>query len=191
MGNTISDEGGKFLLQFARETILKKLANKQDTTISLPPEQLGNDLNDHRGVFVTLNKNGQLRGCIGNIEPIKTIFDGVADNAKNAAFHDPRFMPLSLDELDSVQIEVSILTRPEPLEYSDGQDLIKKLKPGIDGVIIKKRSRSATFLPQVWDQLKEPDAFLSHLCAKAGLSPDEWRQGSPDVLTYQVQFFEE
>jgi uncharacterized protein len=191
MENKISDESGKFLLKFVRETILKELAKNQDTDISSPPEQLKAELKENRGVFVTLNKNGQLRGCIGNIEPVKSIFDGVSDNAKNAAFHDPRFSPLAQDELGSVQIEVSILTRPEPLKYNDAKDLIKKLRPGIDGVIIRKQARVATFLPQVWDQLEAPDAFLSHLCAKAGLFPDEWKKGSLEVLTYQVQFFEE
>lgn len=191
MENKISDESGKFLLKFARETILKELAREQDTEISLAPEHVRAELKENRGVFVTLNKNGQLRGCIGNIEPVKSIFDGVSDNAKNAAFHDPRFRPLAQDELDSVQIEVSILTRPELLEYNDAQDLIKKLRPGIDGLIIRKQSRGATFLPQVWEQLEAPEAFLSHLCAKAGLAPDEWKMGSLEVLTYQVQFFEE
>ena len=191
MTNKISDQAGKFLLNFARETISKELKKNQDIDISSPPEQLKSELKENRGIFVTLNKHQQLRGCIGNIEPIKSILDGVSDNAKNAAFHDPRFRPLSTDELDSVQIEVSILSRPEPLEYKDAQDLIKKLRPGIDGLIIRKQSRGATFLPQVWDQLKDPQDFLSHLCTKAGLSPDEWKTGAPDVFTYQVQFFEE
>jgi AmmeMemoRadiSam system protein A len=191
MINKISEKAGKFLLKFARETIAKELTKSQDTVISSPSEQLKAELKENRGVFVTLNKNHQLRGCIGNIEPIKSILEGVSDNAKNAAFHDPRFRPLSKDELDSVCIEVSILTKPETLKYDDDADLIKKIRPGIDGLIIKKQYYGATFLPQVWDQLPSPESFLSHLCAKAGLSPDEWKKGSLEVRTYQVQFFEE
>ena len=112
-------------------------------------------------------------------------------NAINAAFRDPRFPPLSRDELNRIKIEVSILTNPRPLEYKDAQDLLAKLRPGIDGVIIKKGFHEATFLPQVWEQLPRKEDFLTHLCLKAGLDGDAWRRGDLEVSTYQVQAFEE
>ena len=88
-------------------------------------------------------------------------------------------------------MEVSILTLPKPLEYDDAPDLIQKLRPKIDGVILRKGGASATFLPQVWDQLPDPEAFLSHLCAKAGLASNQWKKGDLEIQTYQVTYFEE
>ncbi|MCK5837972.1 MAG: AmmeMemoRadiSam system protein A, partial [Desulfobacula sp.] len=138
-----------------------------------------------------LHKKGTLRGCIGNIEPAKPIFEGVKDNAKHAAFNDSRFSPLSYEELKETTIEISILTQPQKLDYTDADDLMAKLRPGIDGVMIKKQYQGATFLPQVWQQLKDPGAFLMQLCMKAGLSSDEWKSGNLSVSIYQVQSFEE
>jgi AmmeMemoRadiSam system protein A len=132
-----------------------------------------------------------LRGCIGSLTAVESISADVQHNAQNAAFHDPRFGPLTSSELDQVDIEVSILTRPARLAYTDGQDLLTKLRPGIDGVIIRKGSASATFLPQVWQQLPDKTDFLAHLCQKAGLSSNAWRSGKLEVKTYQVQYFEE
>jgi AmmeMemoRadiSam system protein A len=143
------------------------------------------------GTFVTLKMDDQLRGCIGSLSATAPIVSGVRDNALNAAFHDPRFSPLSKRELDRVQIEVSVLSEPVPLAYTDADDLLSRLRPGIDGVIIKKGLASATFLPQVWEQLPQPEPFLSHLCMKAGLPADGWREGDLTVLVYQVQYFEE
>jgi AmmeMemoRadiSam system protein A len=98
---------------------------------------------------------------------------------------------LGKKELDTVDIEVSVLSEPVPLAYRDAEDLKAKLQPGIDGVIIKKGTASATFLPQVWEQLPQPEPFLSHLCLKAGLPAGRWRKGDLTVLVYQVQYFEE
>ena len=121
----------------------------------------------------------------------KSILEGIRNNAVNAAFHDPRFPPLSKNELDQVDIEISLLTRPEPLEFTDSGDLLAKLRPGVDGLIVRKGPYSATFLPQVWEQLPDKKSFLSHLCAKAGLSPEEWQRPGLEVMIYQVQYFEE
>jgi AmmeMemoRadiSam system protein A len=140
---------------------------------------------------VTLTINKQLRGCIGNLDAEDSIVDGIERNAVNAAFCDPRFPPLKANELDRVEIEVSILTKPQPLEYRDSNDLLSKLRVNVDGVILQKGSASATFLPQVWEQLPQPESFLSHLCTKAGLPADTWKKGNLDILTYQVQYFEE
>ena len=106
-------------------------------------------------------------------------------------FRDPRFARLNNQEFDKIDIEVSILTDPHPLEYRDSKDLISKLRPQVDGVILRKGSASATFLPQVWEQLPRPEKFLSQLCRKAGLPANEWQKGKLEILTYQVQYFEE
>jgi len=140
---------------------------------------------------VTLKHKGQLRGCIGNLSASETVSDGVRRNAVNAAFHDPRFSPLTLPELADIAIEVSVLTEPQPLSFTDAQDLLRQLRPTIDGVIIRQGYASATFLPQVWDQLPKKEDFLGHLCLKAGLPREAWKQGKLQVSTYQVQYFEE
>ncbi len=183
----LSDNHGKLLLQIARRTIAKRLGYKT-SEVAIPDDPV---LRSGRGLFVTLKIDNQLRGCIGNLSSEISVADGVASNAMNAAFNDNRFPPLEKDELELTEIEVSILTEPSPLEYIDAKDLISKLKPGIDGVIIRKGRVSATFLPQVWDQLSKPVDFLEHLCLKAGLTRDEWRVGKLDVSTYQVQYFKE
>ncbi len=186
----ISNNDGSLLLKLARQSILKEF-KKENQLESLKDKVSSWVLKEKRGTFVTLHKNSELRGCIGNIDPVKDIFTGIKDNAKHSAFSDTRFSPLSFEELDDTKIEISILTRPEIIDYNDYHDLIEKLKPGIDGVIIQKDHRSATFLPQVWDQLKSPEQFLTHLCTKAGLLSDAWQAGDLEVLVYQIQLFEE
>ena len=188
-----SREQGQTLIELARQTILKKLGQHDFKTTSQLPTGVLQDKNfqSHCGTFVTLKIQGQLRGCIGNLTSTESIIDGVKRNAINAAFHDPRFSPLSNQELEQTKIEVSVLTEPEPLTFHDGEDLLKKLRVNVDGVIIRKGRASATFLPQVWEQLPRPEDFLSHLCMKAGLSSDAWKSSELDVMTYQVQYFEE
>ena len=191
MKKDISEDDGSLLLKLARKSILQEFNKKKDKLISIIPDASMKIIGEHRGVFVSLHKKGNLKGCIGIIEPVKPLFEGVIENAKHAAFHDTRFNPLSFEELRDTKIEVSILTCPEKVEYKDGSDLIRKIRPDIDGVIIKKDYHSATFLPQVWKQLGSPESFLRQLCMKAGLPPDEWKTGNLIVSTYQVQFFEE
>lgn len=191
MAAKLSKEDGGLLLELARENILCELGKEDDILTELKTKCLARGLTEDRGTFVSLHKKGDLRGCIGNIKPVKTILEGVIDNAKHAAFNDSRFRPLTFEELEDTKIEVSILTRPEKLDYTDADDLIAKLLPGIDGVMIEKRYHSATFLPQVWKQLKDPKDFLNQLCLKAGLSQEEWKSGDLIVSTYQVQVFEE
>lgn len=156
----------------------------------LQPAAFGSDkLREKRGCFVTLHKQGALRGCIGSIEPLTSLVECVTENARNAAFQDPRFAPLGLDELPEVDIEVSVLTVPEPLEFTDGEDLKRKLKPGVHGVILSRGFHRATFLPQVWEQLPDPQDFLEHLCLKAGLDRNAWRDDRISVKIYQAQYF--
>jgi AmmeMemoRadiSam system protein B/AmmeMemoRadiSam system protein A len=188
-----SDAQGMALVNLARRSIADKLGGGAPQSA---PEDLLSTLQDERfklhcGTFVTLKIKGHLRGCIGNLTASETVLDGVKRNAVNAAFHDPRFSPLSKNELERTEIEVSILSEPQPLAYQDGQDLINKLRAHVDGVIIQKGHASATFLPQVWEQLPKAEDFLTHLCLKAGLPADAWQNPDLEVLTYQVQYFEE
>ncbi|MDT8378061.1 MAG: AmmeMemoRadiSam system protein A, partial [Desulfotignum sp.] len=129
---------GKKLVQLARAVISRKLklpaATETEPDLSDFPSAL---LEEKRGVFVTLQKNGRLRGCIGSLEGRESVLEGVKHNAVNAAFHDPRFSPVGRTEMADMDIEVSILSEPKPLEYSDYKDLLAKLRPGIDGVIIR------------------------------------------------------
>jgi AmmeMemoRadiSam system protein A len=184
---------GQALVKLARYTIMERLGRGLSSSeINLLETALQDKhFQSHCGTFVTLKIQGQLRGCIGNLTPTESITNGIRRNAINAAFHDPRFAPLSRIELDQTEIEVSILTEPQPLEYRDKDDLINKLRVNIDGVIIRQGHASATFLPQVWEQLPKPEDFLTHLCMKAGLPSDAWKSSQLEVLTYQVQYFEE
>lgn len=185
----LTEEEGRQLVEVARETIQKALFNPKDK--SEPETASSPKFQERRGTFVTLTLNGALRGCIGHILPQETLIEGVRINAINAAFRDPRFRPLGQNEFEKIRVEVSILTEPKPLPYTDANDLLAKLRPGTDGVIIRKGYHQATFLPQVWEQLPNKKDFLSHLCLKAGLDRDAWAHEKLEVHAYQVQAFEE
>lgn len=189
--SNMNEENGQLLVKLARQTIAKRLGVESEGDGDIASHLSDDIFQSRRGTFVTLTKNNQLRGCIGNLQPDKTLKEGVQENAVNAAFNDPRFPALSKEELDQVDIEVSLLTEPQPLAYKDADDLLAKLRPKVDGVIIRKGMHNSTFLPQVWEQLPDKQLFLTHLCLKAGLPGDEWKKGDLEVLTYQVQYFEE
>ena len=189
---SITPEQGRALVQLARKTLLEKfgLQMNPDQAQRLQKILAAPALQDNSGVFVTLKKHGQLRGCIGTLQAQAPVIENISVYALHAALHDPRFTPLGATELDQISIEISVLTRPQPLDYADTTDLLAKLRPAIDGVTISKGGASATFLPQVWEQLPQSEEFLSHLCMKAGLSSNAWRDGRLSVETYQVQHFE-
>lgn len=181
-----TEKQGELLLSYARAVLAEKLGRPGNI-----PQLEGSAFNVDRGVFVTLKLAGALRGCIGNIEPVRSVADGVAANTVNAALHDHRFDPLTAGELDRVEISISILTQPEKLYFNDSEELCRSLNIGVDGVILKRGSASATFLPQVWEQLPNTETFLSHLCLKAGIPRDTWKSGDVDIHTYRVQHFGE
>jgi AmmeMemoRadiSam system protein A len=187
--NTITDQEGNYLLSVARKTIEQQLFNKSDDIEG--DAKMPSKFFEKRGTFVTLTINKTLRGCIGHIIPQESLIEGIRVNAINAAFHDPRFRPLSKQEWGNIKIEVSVLTDSKSLSYRDADDLLDKLKPDVDGVIIKKGFHQATFLPQVWEQLPDKKEFLTHLCLKAGLDGNAWKKQKLEVSTYQVQAFEE
>ncbi len=185
MQNFLTKEHGEQLLRLARQTIGEKFGIKISGKGDAPDSALKTEC----GTFVTLKLKGQLRGCIGNLEPVGSIYDSIRRNALSAAFQDCRFPKLTAAELAEVHIEISVLTKPQPLEYKDGQDLVAKLR--IDGVILRQGRCCATFLPQVWTQLPRAEDFLGHLCQKAGLSQTAWQESHLEIETYQVQCFEE
>lgn len=170
----------EILLQLARKAIKSKFCPTALNLKKLPPE-----FQERRGVFVTLLKHGKLRGCIGCLQPVKPLHEAIKENALNAAFHDPRFPPLKKEELAETEIEISILTVPKKLDYSSPAELARKLRPKIDGVILKKKSHSATFLPQVWEDISDPFEFLKHLTWKAGLPPHAWE--TAEIYIYQAE----
>ncbi len=179
----------KILPKIARLSILeefegKKLINKEEWIEKYPW------LSEKRATFVTLKmknkpRGSNLRGCIGSILPYRTFIDDVIANAKAAAFEDPRFPPLTPEEFEEVEIDVSVLTIPEKLEYEDPADLKRKIRPGVDGVILQLANHQATFLPSVWEELPNVDIFFAHLCLKAGL-PGDCLMYHPTIYTYQA-----
>ncbi len=136
--------------------------------------------------FVTLEKGGQLRGCIGSLQAVQPLIVDVAQNACKAAFSDPRFPPLTAQEKDQIELSVSVLSPPAPMQFSSEAELINKLRPGIDGLILKYGSQRGTFLPIVWNSIPEPKEFLRHLKQKAGLPADFWSD-SIEVLRYTTE----
>lgn len=149
---------------------------------SLPPK-----LKEVKGCFVTLNKDRSLRGCIGHLQAREMLYECVRQNALSAALNDGRFQPVTAGELDEIKIEVSVLSDPKPLAYDSPDDLLAKLIPGVDGVILKNGRRQSTYLPVVWEQLPGKEQFLSRLCLKQGSPVNCWR--TAEVYTYQAQEF--
>lgn len=136
--------------------------------------------------FITLKKDGKLRGCIGSIVARDDLYSDLVNNAKKAAFEDPRFSPLEIDELKDIDLEVSLLTPAVKVEYNDIIELQEKITIGIDGVIIRLGNHQATFLPQVWEELPSFDQFFTHLLLKAGLEVDCFKY-HPEIYKYQVE----
>ncbi|MGE0485738.1 MAG: AmmeMemoRadiSam system protein A [Gammaproteobacteria bacterium] len=122
--------------------------------------------------FVTLRQHGRLRGCIGSLQAHRALHDDVIANARAAALDDPRFAPVSAAEVDTIELDVYVLSTPEALAFRDETDLVRRLRPGVDGLIVTYRDRRATYLPSVWAELPEPGAFLRHLRHKAGIADD-------------------
>ena len=179
----MNKQNQKLLLQLARKTIENNFKRKDYNLKNIPAE-----FQEKRGVFVTLHEGGQLKGCIGNIEPLKSLYEGVKENVLNAAFHDPRFSKLREDELKKVHLEISVLTPPRKLEYNSPEELLSKLT-GKEGVILEKNHRRATFLPQVWEDLPDKKKFLEHLSLKAGLNPEAWKEAN--IYVYYAEVFGE
>ena len=189
MAHEYSQQEREKLLHLARQTLETVVRTGRMPTV--PPEDFAGHLSEKRGCFVTLTRGGHLRGCIGHIFAQEALYRAVMDNARAAALEDPRFPAVTPDELSSIHIEISVLSEPKPLEFSSPEDLLARLVPGRDGVVLKMGWRRSTFLPQVWEQLPDKEMFLNHLAQKAGAYPGAWREPGTEVLIYHVEAFEE
>jgi len=145
-------------------------------------------LQESKATFVTLNIHGNLRGCIGSLSADQALVIDLANNAYSAAFNDPRFPPLQKEEFEKLEYHISILTKPSAIEFNDEQDLLLKIRPNIDGLVLSEGSKRATFLPSVWEQLPESSDFLKHLKMKAGLADNYWSD-TISIERYQVDTF--
>lgn len=185
----LTNEKKKVLLDLARESIAEKLTGKKiiDKEALLAKYSW---LKEKGAAFVTLNENRMLRGCIGSIIAHQALVDDIISNAKSAAFADPRFPSLRADEFDKIEIEISLLTPPKEMPYIDKADLKNKIRPGIDGIILRLGNYQATYLPSVWEQLPDFEAFFATLCQKAGLAGN-CLDAHPVIYTYEAQKIEE
>jgi MEMO1 family protein len=165
-GEVSFDEAGRTLLLIARGAIESNLFNKSGETPDTPW------LKQSGATFVTLMKNGELRGCIGSLEPARALGEDVAENALGAAFRDPRFPAMSAAEWPQCRVEVSLLSTPKPLRFADEADLLAQIHAGEDGLILEADGKRGTFLPQVWEGISDKPIFLKELVRKAGLPPD-------------------
>lgn len=187
-GNELSLQQQQELLRVARESIQHGLEHRH--AINVDADAYDEQLQHHGGSFVTLNKNGALRGCIGTLQPYQPLLNDVAEHARAAAFSDPRFPPLSVDEFADIVISVSVLGKPSAINFSDEEDLISQLRPLEDGLIFEEGGNRGTFLPSVWESLPEPRQFLQQLKRKAGLPVDYWSDNLK-ISRYTTQSFSE
>ncbi|MFH0908698.1 MAG: AmmeMemoRadiSam system protein A [bacterium] len=169
---SLSNQSRQRLLAIAAKSIRHGLEHDEPASVKIA--DLPEELRATRATFVTLERRKQLRGCIGMLEARFPLGVDVANNAFSAAFRDPRFPPLTKNEMEGLDIHISILSPPEPLPCKDEQDLLAKLRPNIDGLIIADGWYHATFLPSVWEHLCDPRDFVTELKMKAGLAPDHW-----------------
>jgi AmmeMemoRadiSam system protein A len=178
-------ERGEILLRIARQSVAAALGLDMVSGDFDEPW-----LREPGATFVTLRRRGDLRGCIGSIEATRPLGEDIRRNALAAAFEDPRFPPVEPREWPGITLEVSLLSPPEPLACASEAEALRLLRPGVDGVVFEYGGHRSTFLPQVWEQLPDPQDFLDHLRSKAGLPPDFW---APEVRLsrYGVQKWEE
>ncbi len=176
-----------YLINIAADAILEVLEKRhiiaRERLLQEHPE-----LGEYAATFVTLELNHSLRGCIGSLVARRTLLEDIISNAKAAAFDDPRFMPLSKREFDAedFHIEVSLLSEPRQLHYESIEELYERVRPGIDGVILKYGVHQATYLPQVWEQLPRTEDFFASLCQKAQMQANCLHH-HPEIYTYEVE----
>ena len=174
----VDQQLGDALLARSRNAIASELGGAQVKEPEHPA------LHQPGATFVTLTQQGKLRGCIGSIEAFRSLDQDVRENARAAAFRDPRFAPLSAGELAATRVEVSLLTHAEPIRFATEEDAVRQLRQGIDGVILESERHRGTFLPQMWERLSDPSQFMTQLKRKAGLAEDFW---SKDLRLYRYE----
>ena len=183
----LSPEERKLLLDLAYAAV--KATAEGSPTPQLSLDQLPPSLHQPGATFVTLTCEGVLRGCIGTTNSVQSLVEDTLQRACLAASSDPRFPAIAPEEVPHLEIEVSVLSPPQPLEYATPEQLLERLRPGIDGVILQRGLHRATFLPQVWERVGNPTTFLELLCQKASLHRDAWRSEAVQIEIYQVESF--
>jgi AmmeMemoRadiSam system protein A len=178
----------EILLKIAKDAIVSEFNNQKidrESLIRQYPRLL------RRGaVFVTIKERGSLRGCIGSLIAHRPLIDDLIENAKSSAFNDPRFPPLGFEDLENITLEVSLLSPYKEVKYNSKEDLKQKIRPNVDGVVLKLNGYQATFLPQVWEEIEEFELFFDYLCQKAGINPKGCLEAHPQIYTYQVEKIE-
>jgi uncharacterized protein len=185
----LSDEDKLLLLRLARQSI--ELAVNRRSLPQVLLDEVSALLRENGASFVTLSIAGDLRGCIGALEPYQPLVQDVCEHAAAAAIEDYRFPPVTIEEIPLLEIEISRLTPPQRFVYTSPEELIQGLRPHIDGVVLRDGFRRSTFLPQVWEKIPDPAQFLSQLCQKMGAPANLWRRKTLEVYTYQVEEFRE
>jgi uncharacterized protein len=189
MTTHLTEAEKRTLLQLAREALERGV--RGDMPPPLDQASLTPALQAEGSSFITLTENGELRGCIGVLEPYLPLAEDVREHAVAAALQDYRFPRVQPGQLPNIKIEISCLSVPQPLDYSSPEELLVKIRPGVDGVMLRDGPRKATFLPQVWEKIPDKAEFMDQLCAKMGLAHDLWRHKHLEVLVYQVEEFHE
>lgn len=189
MEDTLSGEDRKILLSLARNAL--DLGVRGKPLPELDFSSLPSRVRAVGATFVTLTKNDELRGCIGSLEATRPLAEDVRIHAVAAALEDYRFPPVQEHELSQISIEISRLTPPQIIHYGNPGELLHLVRPGVDGVIIRKGIHRATFLPQVWEKVPDIELFFAMLCRKMGAAADCWRGKDVEISTYQVEKFYE
>jgi len=168
MDSSLTDQHRELLRQVAIDSILH--GAEAGKALPVPLESYPEAVREDGAVFVTLKQGGRLRGCIGSYLPRRPLVEDVAENAFAAAYRDPRFAPLTREEVEGLELHISLLTPLEPIQVGNREELLRIMRPGIDGILLEDPPHRSTFLPQVWEQLPSPTKFLDELLLKAGLS---------------------
>lgn len=182
----LSDEARRILRDVARQSIAHGVERGGPLQISL--EEYPPELQEIRACFVTLHLGGMLRGCIGSLEAHRPLVLDVAHMAFSAAFSDPRFSPVRKEELEDLEISISVLSPQEQISFDSEEDLLQKIRPGIDGLVIKEDFFSGTLLPSVWESIPDPKEFLRTLKMKANLPPNHWSD-TVQIFRYTTESF--
>ena len=186
----ITKESKKYLLSLARQTLVDYFSVGQK--IKIDNSKLSDKLlSKQAATFVTLLKQGDLRGCVGSLIAKKMMYEDVINNTLLAGFGDPRFEPLKEKEIKDVVIEISVLSEHKPYIYDNTDELLDKIKSGKHGVIVQKDFAQATFLPQVWRDIPSKNDFMNALCRKAGLDEKAWHEPDIEIFYYEIENFSE
>jgi len=177
---SLNNKNRRSLLDLAYRSIEIGLKTGHPLNINL--RDYSAELSQQRATFVTIEKNKQLRGCMGMLEAVLPLAEDISENAFSAAFKDPRFPPLEKDELSKIELHLSILSPSVEMEFTSEEDLISQIQPNIDGLILQSGARRGTFLPSVWQSIPTTLHFLQHLKQKAGLSKTYW---SDEIKVYR------